>query len=219
MTSKQDQLAAHEAVIAKDPTAFAVVGLRLAEIHEQHLFTQANFTAYCEERWNLRGRRGWQYVVSARAVAQMAQAGLPVPGNEYQARILACAPEHLRVNVWTRAIELGGGTPDSRTIQQARAAVEAEERRQAEVVPESQEVPGLRSRAGRRLPQRAQREAIAAGIAHLQGLAAGLGQIEQIDPAITSEEAAQWVRDLSEPLRALRSLTAKLKEHTHGNHR
>jgi hypothetical protein len=218
VTSKEARLAEYEAIIARNPKEFAVVGLQLAAIHEQRLYPQATFTDYCEERWNLMGRRGWQFVVSARAVAQMKAEGLPAPANEYQARILACVPERNRVAVWLQAIELGGGTADSRTVAQARAAAEAEERRQLNADAPGQAVPGLRGRAGRRLPQRRQREAITAGIAHLQGLCAGFEQLNQIDPAITTEEAAQWVRDLSEPLRVLRGLTTKLKEHTHASH-
>lgn len=67
---------------------------------------------------------------------------------------------------------------------------------------------------GRRLPQRAQREALTKGIAALSGLCSGLGEVTELDPAINAEEAAQWVRDLSEAQRILRGLNNLLKERT-----
>lgn len=67
---------------------------------------------------------------------------------------------------------------------------------------------------GRRLPQRAQHEALTKGIAALSGLCSGLGEVTELDPAINAEEAAQWVRDLSEAQRILRGLNNLLKERT-----
>lgn len=65
--------------------------------------------------------------------------------------------------------------------------------------------------------QPATRDAIAKGLATLTGLCSGLGSITSIDPAITSEEAAEFDRDLSNASRVLRGLHNKIKEYANGN--
>jgi hypothetical protein len=78
--------------------------------------------------------------------------------------------------------------------------------------------PPVTDRRGRNMPQRAQRKAIAEGISLITGLCIGFARLDDIDEAIDAEEAAQWVRDLSESLRVLRSLNNKLKEHASGSY-
>lgn len=78
------------------------------------------------------------------------------------------------------------------------------------------EVDPNRTSDGRRIPARAQRKALAEGLSALSGLCAGLARIDAIDDSISAEEAGQWVADLSQSLRVLRSLTSKLKEHVNG---
>lgn len=57
-----------------------------------------------------------------------------------------------------------------------------------------------------------QRHAITKAAAALSGIAMGFSQIDVIHPDITSEEAAQWVDDLSQARRALEVLIKRLKE-------
>lgn len=59
-----------------------------------------------------------------------------------------------------------------------------------------------------------QRRAIGRAAAQLTGLTLVLGQVGTIHPDITSEEAAQWVDDLSEARRVLEILIRRLKERT-----
>lgn len=59
-----------------------------------------------------------------------------------------------------------------------------------------------------------QRRAFTAATATLGGVVLGLKQIETIHRDITSEEAAQWVDDLSEARRVLEALIKRLKERT-----
>lgn len=80
--------------------------------------------------------------------------------------------------------------------------------------PAPKQAPPLTDARGRRIPQRAQREALTKGIAALSGLCSGLAEVTTLDPAINAEEAAQWVRDLSEAQRILRGLNNILKERT-----
>lgn len=216
MTRTTDELAHYEAVIEPDPAAFAVVGLALDQINQRKLYyPHPNFEAYCSERWNLHGRRCYQFVVSARATAEMAAAGHPAPTNEFQARTLARVPDAIRAQVWLRALAISGGNPSAAAIGSARASIEFDNRLDGAAEPAA-DIP---ADAGiRRAPQRSQRRAITAGISSLQGLCDGFQQIQAIDPAINAEEAAQWVRDLSKTLRVLRSLTNKLKDHAHANH-
>lgn len=57
-----------------------------------------------------------------------------------------------------------------------------------------------------------QRHLITAAAASLAGITHGLKKIEQLHPQITSEEAAQWVGDLSETRRVIETLIKRLKE-------
>jgi ParB family chromosome partitioning protein len=57
-----------------------------------------------------------------------------------------------------------------------------------------------------------QRKAIDAAIVKLSGLGHGLKQIEVLHPDITSEEAAQWVGDLSEARLVIERLIKRLRE-------
>lgn len=57
-----------------------------------------------------------------------------------------------------------------------------------------------------------QRFAITKAAHALSGIAMGFSQIDAIHPDITSEEAAQWVDDLSEARRAIEVLIKRLKE-------
>lgn len=207
-------LEALEAVIEADRTAYTTVGIALAQIRDRKLHKQTSFETYCVERWGLKGRRGNQFIVSAKAAADLNEAGLPVPAVEFQARTVAFLPQPIRHQVWMRTWETTGGRPTVMAIQAARRAVENEAAAEA-----YEAATGQPAKTVRRAPQRTQQRAIAAGISTLQGLCAGLAQITDIDDSINAEEAAQWVRDLSEPLRVLRGLTNKLKEHSHGNHR
>jgi hypothetical protein len=64
---------------------------------------------------------------------------------------------------------------------------------------------------------RAQRESLLKGLASLNGLCNGLAAITEIDPAVTSEEAAALDRDLSHASQVLRGLRLKIKEYANGN--
>lgn len=59
-----------------------------------------------------------------------------------------------------------------------------------------------------------QRRALTAACTTLSGLAHGLRQVEDLHPDITSEEAAQWVGDLSEARLAIERVIKRLKERT-----
>lgn len=59
-----------------------------------------------------------------------------------------------------------------------------------------------------------QRHAIGTAASTLTGISYGLKQIAELHPAITSEEAAQWVSDLSEARRVIEVLIKRLKERT-----
>lgn len=84
--------------------------------------------------------------------------------------------------------------------------------------PAPKQAPPLTDKRGRRLPQRGTHEALTKGIAALSGLCAGLAQATELPDSVTAEEAAQWVRDLSEAQRILRGLNNILKERTSAQH-
>lgn len=58
----------------------------------------------------------------------------------------------------------------------------------------------------------AQRRALEGASLTLSGIAMGLRQIDEIHPAITSEEAAEWVDGLSEARREIERVIKRLKE-------
>lgn len=66
---------------------------------------------------------------------------------------------------------------------------------------------------GRRPYVRDQAKSLGSAIAGLNGLIAGLGQVEAIDPAIRPADADRWMADINRAQRALRALAIKLKEH------
>lgn len=57
-----------------------------------------------------------------------------------------------------------------------------------------------------------QRHAVTSAVASLSGIALGLNRIEELHPEITSEEAAQWVGDLSQARLSIERLIRRLKE-------
>jgi len=59
-----------------------------------------------------------------------------------------------------------------------------------------------------------QRRAIGSAEAALSGICHGLGQITEVHPEITNEEAARWVGSLSESRRIITALITRLKERT-----
>lgn len=59
-----------------------------------------------------------------------------------------------------------------------------------------------------------QRRALTGACSNLSGIAHGLRLVEDLHPDITSEEAAQWVGDLSEARLALERVIKRLKERT-----
>jgi len=63
---------------------------------------------------------------------------------------------------------------------------------------------------------RAPRESLLKGLASLNGLCTALAAITEIDPAVTSEEAAALDRDLSHASQVLRGLRLKIKEYANG---
>lgn len=71
--------------------------------------------------------------------------------------------------------------------------------------------------SGARLPRRSQHKAISSALSTINGLVIGLDSVEEIDGAVTKEEAARWARDLSDAVRALRALKRKLGEHANGS--
>lgn len=72
--------------------------------------------------------------------------------------------------------------------------------------------PAVANRAGRLVPQRSQRDALASAIATLNGLCTGLNAIDDVDTGLNAEEVTRWTRDLSKAASTIRRLNTKLKE-------
>ncbi|MFE0101216.1 hypothetical protein [Streptomyces sp. NPDC059009] len=66
---------------------------------------------------------------------------------------------------------------------------------------------------GRRIPQRAQRDAMTSGLSTLRGLCAGFDSVDEIEPGVTADEAARWARDLTDTIRVLNKILKKVRSY------
>jgi len=137
-------LADLEAIIERGLDAFVEVGNALIAIKADRKYVAAGYSTfedYCERRWGISRRRGYQLVAAAATVQALAEAlpemctdvhtddtarVAPLPQREAQVRPLTPLPEPERVEAWTKAVETaGGGQPTARQVEDAVADVRA----------------------------------------------------------------------------------------------
>ena len=102
---------------------FLKVGSALLEIQEKRLYRSqhSTFEAYCEDRWQMSGRRGRQLATAAK-ITECLEIGTRVPISEVQVRPLSQVPEEARSEVWKEAVADAGDKPP--TMKQVQAVVD-----------------------------------------------------------------------------------------------
>ena len=127
---QEEELAAHEAVIARGLATFVAVGQALLTIRDAALFRAGgylSFAAYCAARWGLSRPRTYQLMDAATTVGMLStnvdSGPTPLPDNEAQARALTPLQddEAALVAVW-REVRAEHG--DAVTADKVRLAVE-----------------------------------------------------------------------------------------------
>lgn len=138
-TSEQEELAAHEAIIADGLHKFVNVGLSLTFIRDRRLYraTHGTFEAYCRQRWDIGRSRGYQLIDAARVFENVHNCGhgdapAVMPKNESQTRELAKLPDEEQADAWREAVDRSGGQP---TIAEVGEVVEERLANSAEDAP------------------------------------------------------------------------------------
>jgi hypothetical protein len=92
-TREQRELGRAERTIARGLNSFLEVGLALKAIRDQRLYCQQydTFEEYCIRRWDFSRIRAYQICAASEVVADLSTiVNIPLPGNEAQARPMAC---------------------------------------------------------------------------------------------------------------------------------
>ena len=92
-TREQRELGRAERTIARGLKSFLAVGMALKEIRDKRLYRQHydTFEEYCIRRWDFSRIRAYQICAASEVVADLSTVvNIPLPGNEAQARPMAC---------------------------------------------------------------------------------------------------------------------------------
>lgn len=94
-----------ETVIERGLNTFYEVGGALAEIRDSRLYRikYATFEDYCQERWGMSRRRGYELIAAA-AVVENVRNSAQLPANEAQANELSKLDEAAQQAVWDIAV-------------------------------------------------------------------------------------------------------------------
>jgi hypothetical protein len=102
-----DALAELEQIISDGLRTFVEVGSALARIRDEKLYAAEHktFEAYVRVRFDMKRRYAYYVIAAAAVVHNCAQAGLPPPSNEAQARELAKLAKPVdQVQAWKEAV-------------------------------------------------------------------------------------------------------------------
>jgi hypothetical protein len=107
-----DALAGHEMTIERHLDTFVAVGEALLAIRDGRLYrdTHDTFAAYCDKRWGLTRKRGYDLIAAAQVAAAVSPIG-DIPANESVARELAPLrndPEAAQL-AWAETLERTNG--------------------------------------------------------------------------------------------------------------
>jgi hypothetical protein len=120
------QLAQCEEIIERGLDSFIEVGNALLQIREGRLYREDydDFETYCQERWEMCGRRAHQLIESAKVIANISSTEQIVqfPRSESQVRPLTSLPLPIQRVAWTEAVTTAK-RPGKPTAEEVRAAV------------------------------------------------------------------------------------------------
>lgn len=127
LTPEALDLFEHEQVIERGLTGFVEVGLALLAIRDGKKYRHggyATFEDYCQRRWNMTRKRGYDLMAAAETVAELSPTGdIPAPQSERQVRPLRGVDPEQRAEVWAQAVEAADGEqPTARQVEEAVAA-------------------------------------------------------------------------------------------------
>ena len=150
--AQKERLAACEARIETGLRSFADVGAALAEIKDSQLYRLdfGTFEGYCEERWELRGKRPYEIMAAAAVVWEISHKklpDLPVPAIESHAAALAKVPGDRRAEVWAAVIGQTDGRPTAKAVAEAWEALKPPADPHADIRPEPDPAPPRPERA------------------------------------------------------------------------
>lgn len=128
-----------EDVIDGGLRTFYEVGRALMEIRDSGLYSiekggvYLTFEAYCQQRWQLKQTRAYQYIDAAKLAERLKSSTIvELPANEAQARELASVPTDRQTVVWEKALKTAPGGVI--TASHIKIVVESErERRDVEI--------------------------------------------------------------------------------------
>ena len=126
-TREQRELGRAERTIARGLNSFLEVGLALKAIRDQRLYCQQydTFEEYCIRRWDFSRIRAYQICAASEVVADLSTVvNIPLPGNEAQARPMAClkTAKHRR-RAWRMALKMAAAEGRPVTARDAEEAV------------------------------------------------------------------------------------------------
>ena len=130
-----------EEIIEKGLHTFYDVGSALSEICESRLYrvNHATFEDYCQQRWGMSKRRGYELIAAAAVVDNVRNSAQTIPANEAQANELAGLEPEAQTEVWQRAVKTAEKTVDDKPVVTAahvKSLVREYLREQGEDVPD-----------------------------------------------------------------------------------
>jgi hypothetical protein len=120
-TLESSKLAQCEEVIERGLDSFIEVGNALLVIREERLYRSDydDFETYCEERWEISGRRARQLIGAVRTIANL-ESGTIVPKTESQVRPLVSLPPVKQKEAWESAIKSSkNGKPTAKQVAES----------------------------------------------------------------------------------------------------
>lgn len=107
-----------EEIIEKGLNTFYDVGSALTEISESRLYRTkyATFEDYCQERWGLSRRRGYELIAAAAVVDNVRNSAQTIPANEAQANELTGLDPEAQTEVWQRVLETADTNAEDKPV-------------------------------------------------------------------------------------------------------
>lgn len=107
-----------EVVIERGLNTFYEVGSALSEIRDSRLYRikYATFEDYCQERWSMSRRRGYELIAAAAVVENVRNCAHEEPANEAQARELSKLDEIAQQAVWQIAVNTAAKSADDKPL-------------------------------------------------------------------------------------------------------
>lgn len=95
-----------EEIIERGLNTFYDVGHALSEIRDSRLYRIASptFEDYCQERWGMSRRRGYELIAAAAVVDNVRNSAQTLPANEAQANELAGLEAETQAEVWQKVV-------------------------------------------------------------------------------------------------------------------